>query len=80
MEERILMVLPNNMVYEQCKSIQDRLQIYFPTFHASMQQALKIVNEHVKRGAKFVISRGATAQFLRKNVNITVFDIPYSLF
>ena len=80
MEERILMVLPNNMAYEQCKSIQDKLQIYFPTFQASMQQALKIVSEHVKRGAKFVISRGATAQFLRQNVNITVFDIPYSFF
>ena len=80
MDNRIVMIFPNSAIMSKAKEILSKMNMEFPIYEASMNDALKIAEEKIDEGARILISRGGTASYLRKKLDIPIVDIKYSYF
>ncbi|MEL7554770.1 MAG: sigma 54-interacting transcriptional regulator [bacterium] len=79
-ESKIVAILPNSHLVDSLGIIQRRLGLDFPIYHKQVQEALVQARASIQSGAKVIISRGLTAEFLRKFLDVPVVDIDYDFF
>jgi transcriptional regulator with PAS, ATPase and Fis domain len=80
MENRIIGILPNKYLVERVLGVQKKLGISFPVYHMQTVTALQLAKEKINEGAKVVLSRGMTANYLKNNLDIPVVEIKYDFF
>lgn len=79
-EAKIVAILPNNHLTQGVAAAQNRMGIEFPIHHRQVHEALVLARETIRNGVKVIISRGLTAEYLRKNLDIPVVEIEYDFF
>ncbi len=80
MENRIIAILPNSRLKDKLVAVQERLGVYFPIYQMQTEDAVQLAKEKVSNGAKVIISRGMTANYLRTNLDVPVVEIKYDFF
>jgi len=80
MENRIIAILPNSRLEDKLVAVQERLGVYFPIYQMQTEDAVQLAKEKVSNGAKVIISRGMTANYLRTNLDVPVVEIKYDFF
>lgn len=80
MENRIIAILPNIRLKDKLVAVQERLGVYFPIYQMQTEDAVHLAKEKVNNGAKVIISRGMTANYLRTNLDVPVVEIKYDFF
>ncbi|HCX62595.1 sigma 54-interacting transcriptional regulator [Sedimentibacter sp.] len=80
MENRIIGILPNKSLVEKVISVQKKCGINFPVYHMQTEDAVKLAREKINEGAKVILSRGMTANYLKNSLDIPVIDIKYDFF
>lgn len=80
MENRIIAILPNSRLKDKLVTVQERLGVYFPIYQMQTEDAVQLAKEKVSNGAKVIISRGMTANYLRTNLDVPVVEIKYDFF
>lgn len=80
MDKRIAMIFPNSAVAIKTAEILKEMKLEYPIYEATMDDALKIARTLIGEGTKVLISRGGTAWYLRKRIDIPLIDIKYSYF
>ena len=79
-EPRIVAILPNSHLVDNLGVVQERLNLDFPKFHKQVKEALVVARESIRVGAKVIISRGLTAEYLRQYLDVPVVEIEYDFF
>ncbi len=80
MENRIIAILPNSRLKDKLVAVQERLGVFFPIYQMQTEDAVQLAKEKVSNGAKVIISRGMTANYLRTNLDVPVVEIKYDFF
>ncbi len=80
MDKRIAMIFPNAIIVERAREILKNMALEFPIFEASRDEALIIANSCIAENAKVIVSRGGTAAFLRRKIDIPVVEIKFTFF
>ena len=81
MENKIVMIFPNATIAEKSKEILEKKGLNFPIYEVSSRnEALSIAKKTISNDCKVIISRGGTAAFLRKNIDISVVEVKFTFF
>ncbi|GAE31825.1 sigma-54-dependent transcriptional regulator [Halalkalibacter hemicellulosilyticus] len=81
MKTKVLLIAPYKGLAELIQSMQQQLSDFTIKSHiADLDQSKSLLDDYAKAGEDFdvIISRGGTANLLRKNTNIPVIDISIS--
>ena len=79
-EPKIVALLPNHHLMDNMQAVQEKMGVDFPKYHKQVQEALVLARKSVQEGAKVIISRGLTAEYLRKFLDVPVVEIEYDFF
>ncbi|TXT47502.1 MAG: sigma-54 factor interaction region [Spirochaetes bacterium] len=79
-EPKIVALLPNHHLMDNLQAVQEKMGVDFPKYHKQVQEALVLARKSVQEGAKVIISRGLTAEYLRKFLDVPVVEIEYDFF
>lgn len=80
MENRIIAILPNESLTGRVLRVQKKLGVEFSVYHKQTTEAVKLAERKKAEGVKVVLSRGMTANYLKKNLDIPVIEIKYDFF
>ena len=79
MKDIIAVIATTEDMYQAYKHILGDQNLSYPIFYARMQKALHLAHTLIEDGIKVIISWGRTASLLRKNVDITVISLRFSV-
>ncbi len=80
MDNRIAIILPNDVLVRSVEKILSRMDLDFPVYQLQTQAALALAQKSIEQGALAIVSRGMTAAYLRARLNIPVCEIKYDFF
>ncbi len=80
MDNRIAIILPNDVLVRSVEEILARMDLDFPVYQLQTQAALELAKKRMEQGAQAIVSRGMTAAYLRARLNIPVCEIKYDFF
>lgn len=79
MSNNILVLSTTPGMSKCCRNVfKSRGYNNIPIYDVTASQSINLVNEHIKKGTKVVISRGGTANYLRDFLKIPVVDVRHS--
>ncbi len=80
MDRRIAIISPNETIVKQTKVLLDNRGLSFPVYEATRHRALEIARECIEQGARIIISRGGTAAYLKRMLDVPVVEIQFTFF
>ncbi len=78
MDYSIAFLFPNTLVSQATREILAREGLKYPVYSASQQNALIIANKLIPKGLRLVVSLGLTYHYLKENLDIPIFQVPFS--
>ncbi|KZL89151.1 sigma-54-dependent Fis family transcriptional regulator [Clostridium magnum] len=78
--EEILIVAPYNELEQLAEKVKKSVNIPFSIVLGNLSQGIDKVEKGIKTGTKIIVSRGGTAENLRKKFDIPVVEIPVTSF
>jgi len=74
----IILIAPDKKLAEKAKTVIAETGDTIKVYEGSLSRGVKIAGESVEKGTKIVISRGATANLIKENLQIPVVEIQFS--
>ena len=78
MDYTVAFIFPSTLVCRTTRRVLQRLGFDYPVFEGSREKALEIAEALIQQGTRLVISHGITYQYLRKYLDITMMELPFS--
>lgn len=78
--KEILLVAPYTELEELAKKIQKTVNISFDSIVGNLDENFDDIEQKTVKNTKIVVTRGGTAQFLKKKLTIPVIEIPVTSF
>jgi transcriptional regulator with PAS, ATPase and Fis domain len=78
--EDMLLVAPYPELAELAERLKEKTSMSFSTIVANLHENFDTINESIKGGSKLIVTRGGTAEYLRKTLSVPVIEIPVTSF
>ncbi len=77
MDNTIAIISTTDEMYESFNRLLIELGLSYPNTRARMQKSLQVARKAIINGARVIISRGRTAQFLKNNIEVPVVSLSF---
>jgi transcriptional regulator with PAS, ATPase and Fis domain len=74
----IAFILPNAVIFETVRKVLTQCGYTYPIFMLSMSEALEKARHLESGGTKIIITQGLTYQYLRRQLKMSVLELPFS--
>ncbi|MCI7304481.1 MAG: sigma 54-interacting transcriptional regulator [Clostridiales Family XIII bacterium] len=78
MDYSVAIILPNTLTYNTTKEVLKELNLDYPLYKATEHDAVSIANDLIARGTRIIISTGLAYQYLKREVSISLLEMPFS--
>lgn len=78
--EEILIVAPYDELSRLAKEINKTVEIPFSVVKGNLDEGLNKVKSAIENGTRIILTRGGTAEYLRKSLQVPVIEIPVTSF
>ena len=78
MDYSIALLLPSHLVCKTAKETMKTLQLDYPVYAVSRQDAVEVARSLIPRGVRIIISHGLTYKYLQQHVSIPLMELPFS--
>lgn len=78
MDYDLALIVPSRPTASAARDAMEQLDLSYPVYMASQENALRIARELPGRGTKLIVSNGITAVMLREKLPLPVMELPFS--